>query len=790
MRSFHRRDLLRGSASAALVAALPLVPALAKGATLPATASPVALKNVRLLPSPYLTAVDANLKYLLSLSADRFLHNYHKFAGLPVKGEVYGGWEGDTIAGEGLGHYLSALALMYAQTGNAECKARITYIVSEMAKVQAAQGDGYVAGFLRKRKDASIVDGKEIFSEIVAGDIRSSGFDLNGAWSPFYNIHKVLAGLLDAHELVGNKQALTVCIGFSHYLEKIFASLSDAQLEDVLSCEYGGINESFAELYARTHDVRWLKLSERIYDKRNLDPIVAGEDHLSNTHANTQIPKVLGLARIAEVGGPKRYEKSSRFFWDTVVHHHSFVIGGDGDREYFFTPDTTADHLTEQTCEHCASYNMLKLTRHLFAWKPEGALFDYYERTHLNHVLAAQNPKTGMFTYMTPMMSGAERGFSDAENSFWCCVLSGMESHAKHGDSVFWEGRDTFFVNLFIPSEVHSAHGVWKLETRYPYEGDVSLSLLKPGKKPFTLALRIPAWAEGAEVYVNNDKVSPQMDSGYALLHRSWKEGDHVRLSLPLALRLEAAPGNDRVVSILRGPMVLAADLGPSDKPFEGVAPALVGADLLAGIKPVAASDAVYRTEGIGRPGELTLKPFYSQWEERAALYFNRYSEPEWAKYQVTYLAEQAKQKDIAARSLDVMHLGEMQAEHDHALKAENSYPLVYRARNGRDARAGGYFTFEMATRKDGKEMGALLLSVTYWGGEVNRDFNILVDGQLVAHQLLKAEKPGDWQDIEYPIPLELTKGKDKITLRFESLNRKTVGPVFGVRLFTAAPVK
>ncbi|GAA0532574.1 glycoside hydrolase family 127 protein [Rhizomicrobium palustre] len=752
-------------------------------------AHPVALKNVRLLPSPYRTAVEANLKYLLSLSADRFLHNYHKFAGLPVKGELYGGWEADTIAGEGLGHYLSALALMYAQTGNQECKTRIAYIVSEMAKVQAAQGDGYVAGFLRKRKDGTIVDGKEIFAEIAAGDIRSTGFDLNGAWSPLYNIHKVLAGLLDAEELVGNKQALTVCLGFARYLDKVFAKLSDAQMQDMLSCEYGGINESFAELYARTKDARWLKLAERIYDKKSLDPVLAGEDHLPNTHANTQIPKIIGLARIAEVGGPGSFKQGAAFFWDTVVHHHSFVIGGNGDREYFFAPDTTADHLTEQTCEHCGSYNMLKLTRHLYAWKPDAALFDYYERTQLNHILAAQNPKTGMFTYMTPMMSGAERGFSGPEDAFWCCVLSGMESHAKHGDSVYWESGNTFFVNLFIPSEVKSSFGAWQLQTRYPYEGDIHLKLnALHAPKVFALALRIPGWAESADITINGEKVEAVREHGYAVLRRTWKAGDAVTLSLPLALRLETAPGSERAVSILRGPMVMGADLGSAEKPFEGVAPALVGADLLAGIKPVAPQDAVYRTEGIGRPGELTLKPFYAQWEERSALYFNRYSEPEWAKYQAAYLAEQARLKDIAARSLDVMHLGEMQAEHDHALKAETSYPVIYRARNGRDARAGGFFSFEMAARKDGKDPGALMLAVTYWGGEVNRDFNIEVDGALVAHQLLTGQKPGEWLDLEYAIPLELTKGKDKITVRFVSLNRKSVGPVFGVRLFTAAP--
>lgn len=782
-----RRALMQ---TVALGGGVALAPGLARAApTFPQTATAVPLGDVRLTPSPWRDAQDANLKYLMFLQPDRFLHNYHKFAGLPVRGALYGGWESDTIAGEGAGHYLSALALMHAQTGDAECVKRISYIVAEMARVQAAHGDGYCAGFLRRRKDGTIVDGKEIFPELVAGDIRSSGFDLNGAWSPYYNIHKVFAGLLDAHELTGNAQALTVVVGFGGFIDKVFGALSDDQVQTMLSCEYGGLNESFAELYARTQDKRWLALSQRIYDHKTLDPVMAGKDALSNLHANTNIPKIIGLARLHEVTGDIGDAGAATFFWARVTGHHSFVIGGDGDREYFFQPDTLSQHITEQTCEHCASYNMLKLTRHVYGWKPDASYFDYYERTHLNHILAAQDPKTGMFTYMTPLMSGTSRDWSTAENDFWCCVLSGMESHAKHGDSIYWSSGDTLFVNLFIPSTVDwkAQRAAFELSTRYPYDGAVTLKVTRATNKPFTLAIRIPGWARGLEPRVNGQPVVVGQGKGYALIRRTWRAGDVVSFDVPLDLRAEATPGDDKVIAVLRGPMVLAADLGPADQTWGGDAPALVGSDLIAAFKPVDTNAAVYRTLGIGRPGDMTFKPFYAQWNRRSAVYFSRYTDAEWAAAETTYAAEQARQKDIAARSLDVVHLGEMQAEHDHNLTSDLSYPVVYRARNGRDARKGGFMQFDMkAVRADGRPAGPLVLEVTYWGSETNRSFNIVVDGTVIAHQELMGHQPGAWMDIDYPVPAALTAGKAKITVRFEPQDGKTAGPVFGVRLFTA----
>jgi len=783
-----RRDLMLAAAALAGATAAP-AGVLAKGrASLPSKAAPLPLSTVRLLPSDYATAVEVNRTYLLRLSADRFLHNFMLFAGLPAKGEIYGGWESDTIAGHTLGHYVSALVVMYQQTGDVECRNRADYIVSALARAQAKRGTGYVGALQRKRKDGSVVDGEEIFGEVMKGDIRSGGFDLNGSWSPLYTVHKTFAGLLDVHGAWGNQQALDVAIGLGGYFEKVFAALTDEQMQTLLSCEYGGLNESYAELFARTRDARWLVVAERLYDRKVLDPLAAQQDKLANFHANTQVPKLIGLGRLYELTGRSQDATAARFFWTTVTDHHSYVIGGNADREYFSAPDTIAAHISEQTCEHCNTYNMLKLTRQLYSWKPDGKLFDYYERAHLNHVMAAQNPKTGGFTYMTPLLTGAARGYSTSkDDEFWCCVGTGMESHAKHGESIFWEGEGALLVNLYIPAEAQwAARGATlRLDTRYPYEPESRLTLTrlaKPGR--FTIALRVPAWAGGTpKVSVNGQPVLTELSGGYALVDRKWKAGDVVAITLPLDLRIEATPGDESTVAVVRGPMVLAADLGPDSEPWEGVDPALVGETVLTGFQPTAVEKALYVARGVGRPGDLTFVPFYSQYERRSAVYFKRFNEGQWKTEEAAFLAEQVRLKDIAARSVDVMHLGEMQPERDHNLTSELSYPVAYRNRNGRDARSGGFFEFEMKVRP-----GPLILQATYWGGERSRDFDILVDTVKVASQHLEFDRPGKFLDVEYPLPEALTKDKTKVKVRFVPRDRSTAGPVFGVQVFTAKP--
>lgn len=744
----------------------------------PGRVRPFPLQSVRLRPSIFQTAVQTNTRYLLQLSPDSLLHNYRLFAGLEPKAPVYGGWESDTIAGHTLGHYLTALALVNAQTGDQECRRRVDYIVAELADCQEQTGNGYVAGFTRKNQQGEIEDGRILFDELLAGDIRVLPFNLNGCWVPFYNWHKLFAGLFDAQTHCGNQQALGVALGLAEFIDGVCAGLSDVQLQRILDCEHGGINESFAELYSRTDDKRWLSLSERLNHHKVLDPLLMGKDDLSYLHANTQIPKVLGLARQFELTGEQDRAAAAQFFWHTVTSDYTYVIGGNADREYFQEADSLSKYITEQTCEHCNSYNMLKLTRRLFGWNPDAALFDYYERTHYNHVLSAQHPGTGMFAYMMPLMSGTSREWSEPFDDFWCCVGSGMESHAKHGDSIFWHDDERLYINLYIPSELN-----WRerglelaLDTRYPLEGEVRVSVQRSrAVTPLTMALRIPVWAKDATLRLNGQALETQQEGGYALVTRIWKAGDVLSMSMPLVLRFEPMQDDPQTVAVMRGPLVLAADLGEVDSFYSDPAPALVGDAILETFEPL--DDPGRYRVAAAAPGPLTLVPFYAQYDRRSAVYFKRFDSVGWQREQARLDAQSKQAELMDARSVDRVRLGDEDSEIEHALRSEISYAVSYRGRPGRDARTEGYFEFAMTPAE-----GPMVLRLTYWGGERRRRFSILVNGRQIANEVLDGERGLDFVDVDYPLPEYV---EAPLIVRLQPERGFTAGPVFGARLLS-----
>jgi len=786
--SSNRRRLLKASASAALLIAARPAASSSGSEAQPASShearvTPAPLGAVRLLPSVYLAALDANLGYLKRVEPDRLLHNFRRQAGLDPKGEVYGGWESDTIGGHTLGHYLSALSLMHAQTGDAECRRRVGYLLDELALCQARSTDGFVAGFTRRQGDA-IEPGRLVFDEIRRGDIRARNFDLNGCWVPLYSWHKLMAGLFEADRHCGERRAVVIAEKLGGFIGTVFDSLDDAQVQTMLACEHGGLNESFAELYARTGKRRWLQLSERIYHRKVLQPLSRGEDCLAYIHANTQIPKLIGLARLHELTGEARHLDAAEFFWRTVTRDYTYVIGGNADREYFQAPRSIARHITEQTCESCNSYNMLKLTRHLYAATPGASYFDYYERTHLNHILAQQNPATGMFAYMVPLMSGAHREYSNPFEDFWCCVGTGMESHAKHGDSIFWtRGRDVI-VNLYIPATLSlpSRDLGLRLETDYPFGDEIVLTVSRAKDVAASeILLRIPSWCANPGATVNGAPVRAQPSDGYLRLRRRWKSGDIIRLELPRTLRIEATADDPDTVAMLLGPLVLAADLGSATEPWRGAAPVLVGADLPGGIEPTS-EPAVFRTTGVARPADVTLRPFAFQHERNTAVYFRRFTESAWQQEQAAREAERVRLEQRQAHAVDHVALGDAKAESDHSLQSEISNAVVYRGRPGRDARTGGYFEFTVKSTA-----GPLVLQATYWGEERDRRFSILIDGVPAAREELNGDGPMDFLDREYAIPAALTEGKPTLRIRFVPDPGVSAGPVFGLMLFGAA---
>src|SRR5882672_1750943 len=723
-------------------------------------ATPLPLESVRLTASPFLDAVEANRRYLLELEPDRLLHNFRTNSGLKPKGEIYGGWESESLAGHTLGHYLSACSLMYAQVGESECRRRVDYIVGELRLCQQASGDGYVSAFTRKNGEA-IENGKAIFPELMRGEIRSAPFNLNGVWSPLYTVHKLLAGLLDAERYCGNTGARPIAIGMSAYLDRVFAHLSDAQVERVLETEFGGVTESFAELSARTGDDRWLKLAGRLTHHRILDPLADGRDELDGVHSNTQIPKLISEARLYELTGEERRARTARFFWQSVTSNRSYAIGGNSDRENFERP--LSKYLTEQTCETCNTHNMLKLTRHLYAWQPDAAWFDFYERAHFNHILAHHDPASGMFTYMMPLISGARREFSSRTNDFWCCVGTGLESHSKHGDSIYWQSGDRLNVNLYIPStlEWRERRVKFALETQYPQSERVAFTVTEVARpQALTLALRIPGWCKQARVAVNGKPLTVAPQNGYTVLRRRWKTGDRIELTLPMAVRTEPLHDDPNVVAFLRGPLVLAADLGPVSEEYSALAPGWVGD------QPIA-----------------SLKPFFQLYQRRAALYFQRYTPQEWEAASRAFAAELKRMQTLDASAIDLVNLGVTASEEAHGLTGP-SETIVYRGRDSRLARKGGWIEFRLKAGAGPQTLQAVLR-----GDERKRRFCVLVDGTAIATQRLDGERGARFFDQAYPIPEELTRGKSAVTVRIEADPDFSTGPLYTWRMLGEAAV-
>lgn len=738
-------------------------------ARLPAGAGPTQpfpLNQVRLKPSIFLSSIETNQHYLLALDPDRFLHNFRQFAGLEPKGERYGGWEAMGIAGHSLGHYQSALSLMFAQSGDVRFRDRSLYISRELAAVQQAHGDGY-AGAATIDRDGKTISAKLIYDEIRRGDIRASGFGLNDCWVPLYTYHKVMAGALDSYAHCKDAVALNVAKGLAGFLGDLVDGLSDAQVQDILQAEHGGINESFAELYARTGNRRWLGLAERLRHRAVLDSLAAQRDELNGRHANTQIPKLIGLARIYEVApDPQRRQDcagAALFFWDTVTRNHSYVIGGNSDHEHFGEPRKLSGRLGQETCEACNSYNMLKLTRHLYGWTGDARYFDFFERAHLNHILSQQHPDTGMFSYFTPLSSGFGRVRSTPDASFWCCVGSGMESHSKHGESIWWRRGDRVLVNLFYPSTLNwSEKGVrLDMDTRFPMDGTIHLRVTK-ARAVVDLGLRLPAWSGAPAIKVNGRSRPARIADRYVMLDRL-KAGDAIELTLPMALHHETMPDDDRLQAYLYGPLVLAADMGPADKPRDMAFDPVVVAVGAGGALRRIGEGPEFALDRSSRPENLVLRPFFNQHNSRTAVYFRRFTPSEWPAAEAGYRAEAREQALARARTIDTIRLGEMQPERDHGFSGTpNTMPYANIAERGRIV-AKGFFEFRLAATP-----GPIQLRAIYNGSARNRDFTILVNGKLLVREKLAGAATVQNNVVTYPIPTDILSG-DSLIVRFEA---------------------
>ena len=726
---------------------LPLALALSGSAAaepVPLAAPALPLSAVRLTGGPLKHAQDLDAAYLLSLEPDRMLYHLRVRAGLPPKAASgYGGWDGEgrQLTGHIAGHYLSAVSLMYSATGDTRFKERADYLVAELKLIQDAQGDGYIGGLLAEvRIDGKkeLVDGKRRFEDLGRGVIESGGFDLNGMWSPWYVQHKLYGGLRDAYRHTGNRTALEVEVKFAEWAHRILGRLDEDQIQKMLATEFGAMNEVFADLYADTGDVRWKKAYRYFEHRALVDPLAEHRDVLPGKHANTQVPKLYGDLVYYLQTGEEKAGAAAKYFWDIVARDHSYATGGHGKDEYFGPPRELSHRIDGRTAETCNTYNMLKFARTLFALRPDARFAEFEERALYNHILASIDPEDGRTCYMVPVGRGVTREYQDMQNGFTCCVGSGMESHALHGDGLYHAAADQtkFWVNVYAPSTADwSARSArFALTTDFPEGEAAALRLTLAAPQNFTLALRRPSWVgPGFSVTLNGDPIAePKIEGGYVELTREWRDGDRVELRLPKTLRTEPLPDNPRRVALLWGPLVLAGDLGPEDRRVDAGARAPVfvsdAPEISAWLRPVAGRPGVFRSEGAGRDHDVEFMPFYRLHRRTYAAYWDLFTPAEWE----TRAAELARAAEalrrLEAATVAFVQPGEMQPERDFNQQGEDTSPERTMGRAGRRGRA--WFSFDLPV--DAGQPAALV--VTYWSDEWRkRSFTLLVDGERIG---------------------------------------------------------
>lgn len=530
-----------------------------------------AISDVSMTDAYCTNAFEKEIEYLLSLEPDRLLSNFRKNRGLDTNGvEPYNGWENTLIGGHTMGHYLTALA--QAATNDAVSSSdreklyeRMTLLIDELAKCQ--HKDGFLWG--SQVLDLANVDAQ--FDNVELG--KSDMF--KEAWVPWYTTHKIFEGLISSYELTGYEPALDIAKKLGDWVYNRVTGWSEETRRTVLSIEYGGINDALYDLYRLTGDDKYA-VAAHAFDEDSLFELIRtdGANVLNNRHANTTIPKIIGaLNRYIVLDGKtvngekvdaSEYLETAEIFWQMVIDHHTYATGGNSEWEHFGEDDVLNRERTNCNCETCNVYNMLKLTKNLFMVTGDVKYADYYENAFINHILASQNPETGMTTYFQAMSTGYFRTFSTPVDSFWCCTGTGMENFTKLGDGMYFYDDDSLYVNMYFSSELDTENLGLKLtqESNIPLTDKATLKLKLSESKEFSLMLRIPSWAKSdVTVSVNGEAVQYENAEGYAKITREWKNGDTVEITIPLGLTAENLQDGINTVCFKYGPVLLAAKL-------------------------------------------------------------------------------------------------------------------------------------------------------------------------------------------------------------------------------------
>lgn len=761
-------------------------------AQLPVQMESFDVKDVTLTPSAFKHAEEMDIRYLLGIDPDRLLAPYLKEAGLKPKAENYTNWENTGLDGHIGGHYLSALTYMYASTGNQEIKGRLDYVISELKRCYDANGNGYISG---------VPGGKQIWKEIAEGNIRAASFGLNDRWVPLYNIHKIFAGLRDAYLIYGSKECREMFIGLTDWMYRLTSGLTDEQLQDMLRSEHGGLNEVFADAAAISGDARFMELAKRFSHKRVLEPLLKGEDHLTGMHANTQIPKVIGYKRIADLEGYEDWDKAAQYFWETVVDNRSITIGGNSVFEHFHPAENFESMLTsEQGPETCNTYNMLRLTKMLYATTGNTHYMDYYERALYNHILSTINPIQGGFVYFTPMRPGHYRVYSQPQTSFWCCVGSGMENHARYGEMIYsHKGDKELIVNLFIPSVLTWGKTVVEQVNSFPAEEGTTL-MINP-KKPaeFTVSIRIPEWTESARMNakVNGEPVEAVLEDGFLKIERRWAKGDKISVDLPMSLRAVQLPDKTENYSFMYGPVVLAASLGKEDQlgmyaddsrgghiaagkklPLNEM-PLIVGDmdDMLSRISKVEGKPLTFKMTGLAplKYKEMTLVPFSTLHECRYMVYWPLVSEQEWKERLAKQEADEKARIALDLITADKVTCGEQQPESDHFSNVAESVNGDDNGRHWRMTGRNGWFSYILNTKGWPVQHVRIALN-----GREGNEATVLVNGKeagsIIPHM------PGNEEIHLIDIPQEF-RSENVLEVTIKGIEGKASPKIYEIRI-------
>lgn len=757
------------------------------------------MEKIQLLDGIFRTSQKKGKEYLMHLDCDRLLAPCYEAVGKDPKKQRYGGWESKQISGHSLGHFLSALSFMYVEDNDNKLKEKIDYIVSELAYIQSFDNEGYVSGF-----------SKECFNNVFSGEFNVTRFELGNSWVPWYSIHKIFAGLIDAYELAKNKQALEVVIKLANWAKFGTDKLNDEQFERMIYCEHGGMCESMAKLYNITRNKAYLDLAIRFVHKETLEPLMNFRDELEGKHANTQIPKVIGAATLYEILETKSYKNASEFFWNIVTKSRSYVIGGNSRDEHFGKVGT--EKLGVTTAETCNTYNMLKLTEHLYDWNHDSKYIDYYENALYNHILASQDPESGMKTYFVSTQPGHFKVYCSPDNSFWCCTGTGMENPGRYTRNIYYRDNEELFINLYIASKIkiEDKKIIIRQETNFPKSNVTKIIFEEADKESMDLKIRVPYWASGnMEVLINDEMFYRKSDMGYISINRKWNKGDTIEITIPMDIHVYASKEDSNKIAFMYGPIVLAGALGNEGFPktdiledhlklnhYPGITvPKLVineDDDILKYIKLIDREKLVFKIESIGKPkgAELILIPFYDLHHQRYTIYWTKVTQ---SIYDSTDLDSIDYQEMIDNITIDLVNPNEQQLEVEHKLQTINSYSDYFSdaGKGFREVRGEGYFSYEM--KVDINKENYLL--VTYWGSDreefcggttIKREFDIYADNVLITEESLDEDRPYSLFDRCYSIPNEIIKEKSKIRIKFKSREcNKAAGKVFCVRIIS-----